>query len=62
MEKQNSKEGGLLHSLAGLVYVFLLFGLFTMIFRELRRGSILMWIYLIVVITYVCIYGEAGLT
>jgi len=62
MEKEDSKGGGLLNALAGLVYVFLLFGLFSIVIRELRKGNILMWIYVIAVTVYICIYGEEGLT
>jgi hypothetical protein len=57
MERENNKGGGLIQGLLGLVFVFLLFGIFTMVFRELKRGSILMWIYVIVVTIYVSIYG-----
>lgn len=57
MERENNKGGGLIQGLLGLVFVFLLFGIFTMVFRELKRGNILMWIYVIVVTIYVSIYG-----
>jgi len=57
MERENNKGGGFVQGLLGLVFVFLLFGIFTMVFRELKRGSILMWIYVIVVTIYVSIYG-----
>ena len=57
MEKESNKGGGLIQGLLGLVFVFLLFGIFTMVFRELKRGNILMWIYVIAVTIYVSIYG-----
>ena len=57
MGRENNKGGGLIQGLLGLVFVFLLFGIFTMVFRELKRGNILMWIYVIVVTIYVSIYG-----
>lgn len=62
MEKENSKGRGLVQGLVGLVYVFLLFGIFSMVFRELKKGNILMWIYVIAVTVYVCVYGVEGLT
>ena len=62
MEKDSNKGGGLVQGLLGVVFVFLLFGLFAMIFRELKRGNILMWIYVVGVIVYVCVFGTKGLT
>jgi len=61
MEREN-KKSGFLSTVGGLLTIFLLFGLFALIFKELKKGNILMWIYLIAVVIYVCIYGEAGLT
>ena len=57
MEKESNRGSGILNALGGLVFIVLLFGIFTMIFRELKRGSILMWIYVIAVSIYVSIYG-----
>jgi hypothetical protein len=63
MDKKNTSElqnkvGGW----AGLIFVFLIFGLFLLIFRELKKGNIFMWIYIIAVIIYIRLYGVKGLT
>lgn len=60
--QKGSNKGGFLSSLAGLAYIFLLFGLVILVVRELRRGNILVWIYLIAVAVYVFVYGTKGLT
>lgn len=58
MKKDSNKVGGW----KGLVFIGLLFILLYTIYLELKKGNILLWIYLIGVVTYIYVFGTKGLT